>query len=65
MKCPVCGGTSDWECDGNIYEMRKFNKGALGGGPIIPSFVMIHECGYSVLFNAFKVGALKHEPDKD
>lgn len=65
MTCPVCGKTGKWECDGNIFEMRKFNKGALGGGPIIPCYVMIHECGYSVLFNAIKVGAVTNEPGKD
>ena len=65
-KCPMCG-KGPWGVDGEIFELRKFNKEAfVVGGPIVPVVpVTCNNCGNTILVNAFVAGVLEPQTEGD
>ncbi len=62
--CPLCG-TSDWQVQDSVFELRQFSGGGLQlGGSIIPLVpVICANCGNTVLVNALKAGVLDRPED--
>ena len=62
ITCPVCREKA-WELNDQLWELRRFNKsGIFSGGPIIPLAILTcTNCGYTIQFNAKKIGLISSD----
>lgn len=62
--CPICGNR-DWGIQPDVVELREFRGGKLwapGEHSVIPLVtVFCRVCSYTILFNAFLVGAVEKD----
>ena len=58
--CSVCK-INDWAVHDTLSELREFNQGTiLVGGPVIPiASITCNNCGFTMQFNAIKVGLIQ------
>ena len=58
-ECPVCSA-QNWVISETVFEMREFNpKEFVVGAPVSPLVVLVcNNCGYSMAFNALKIGVV-------
>ena len=58
--CPICGN-NNWNVSENIAEIREYNKGSfIVSGSVYPTVIITcNICGYTLNFNAIKLGILK------
>jgi hypothetical protein len=64
-ECPICNPTTAWGI-GTIVEVRKFNEGNHCPGAAITPFIPVqcNNCGYTVLFNAIRLGVVDRDTGK-
>jgi hypothetical protein len=62
-ECAVCG-TSKWDLNDRIFELREFHGGNLVvGGQLIPVVnVTCSNCGNTIFINAIKAGVVESQP---
>lgn len=64
-RCPACKH-NEWSVSDTVYEVREFHGGTMviGGGSLVPVIVATCEyCGYTLFFNAIKLGIV--QPSKE
>lgn len=61
QSCPICR-RKDWSTGGTIHELREFHSGSFFAAgsvfPVVP--IVCNFCGYTLFFNAFKLGLIEH-----
>jgi len=61
--CPCCS-VNDWTISDTVFEFRAFHGGGLVvGGSVYPAVgIVCNICGYTLFYNAIKIGIVKPEP---
>jgi predicted nucleic-acid-binding Zn-ribbon protein len=60
--CPICNNNK-FEMPGNIFQISQYFPTKLIVGPIVPLIVVTcTNCGYTLLFNALTLQAIKRKP---
>lgn len=62
-ECPICKVAS-WGISNTLFELKSYGAGVITvGGPLVPlAVVTCSNCGYSITFNALRIGILPDEP---